>query len=584
MLAQFTRTVAVGITAFLVLVMSGAPQAAADDPTTPPGAASSEPVPDVEGGPPADQPTESAAPSGQPTDSATTSAPAEEPTESPTTPATSAPAPQASPSPSATDTPRPQVRSLTPASAAALAPCAGVWFAVQPGLDQEPVLTCVDPSSGQNALELVSGIHTVDAPGGYISQIDGARVDTNWATNGNLFWSLCTATATESGDLTWAIAQTGAGEVVPVTGTAVGLLLGKWTDDPATQCPTVSSLPFGSSTPTTPTSPPREPASGSALDAAGWVKENLPAAGDPDGQWQAILAMASVEQCSFAPAVASQLALLKKEAADYVADNPGRAGRLAIVAAAVGEDPYDFGGVDLIAAILDGTQTDGQVNPGANPFSQSLAIIALTRAGEPVPAEMVSALLGMQNAAGAFGFGSGDSFWPDLDATGLAIQALTAVGGMSAEAAIDSAIGWILPQQEASGMWPNEWGSPANTTGLVGSSLELAGTDTGTALTWLQSQQLADGGFPNTLDGEESDLFATTEALFLLTGTTYLTVELDLSGACADADGDTPETEDDAERLPDTGANDATGMLGITAVVLVAAGGALVSLRRTRQH
>lgn len=583
MLAQLKRTVAVGITASLVLLMGGAPRAAADDPTTTPITASSAPSPDdIEGGDPAGQPTESIAPTVEPTEGATPSAPIAEPSESPTSLAPSEPATEVSPSDSAVETPQPRVEALVPA--AALEPCAGVWVAVQPGLDQEPVLTCVSPITGQNALELVSDSHTVDAPGGFISQIDGAPVDTNWATNGNLFWSLCTATATETGDLTWVIAQTGAGEVEPAAGTAVGFLLGQWTDDPATQCPTVSSLPFGTSTPTTPIDPPREPASGSALDAANWIRKNLPAAGDPDGQWQAILAMASVGQCSFAPAVESQLALLKKEAADYVADNPGRAGRLAIVVATVGEDPYDFGGVDLIQSILDGTRTDGQVEPGANPFSQSLAIIALVRAGEPVPAEMVSALLGMQNSAGAFGFGSGDSFWPDLDATGLAIQALEAAGGASADAAIASAIAWILPQQEASGMWPNEWGSPVNTTGVVGSSLELVGTDTGDALAWLQSQQLADGGFPNSLGGDESDIFATAEALFLLTGTTYLTVELDLSGACADDSGDDTDAEGDQERLPDTGANDATGMLGITAVVLVAAGGALVSMRRTRQH
>ncbi len=573
MLAQLKRTAAVGIAAALVLLLGGAPQAAADDPTTTPVAVASDIEVPGEG---ADEQIGSTAPTAPSTPVETT------PPE--TTEVTGEP----SPSTTASATPTPQTRAKAaavpmaePVTPAAPAACAGVWVALQNADDQEPVLACVEPVTGRSALELVSGLYTVDAPGGYLSQVNGLPENTDWETNGNVFWSLCSATTAEDGTLSWAIASVGAGELVPTAGTVVGFRLSTWTDDPATQCPAVSSAPVGTPAPTSPTDPPREPASGSALDAAGWVRKNLPAAGDPDGQWQAILALATVDQCSYAPAVKSQLTLLKKEASEYVAGNPGRAGRLAIVAAAVGEDPYDFGGVDLIRTILDGTRADGQVVPGANPFSQSLALIGLTRAGEPVPSEMISALLGMQNAAGAFGFGSGDSFWPDLDATGLAIQALAAFVDPTAGAAVDSATAWLLSQQEASGMWPNEWGSPVNTTGVVGSSLELIDRSSGEALTWLKSQQLADGGFPNSLDGDESDLFATAEALFLLTDSTYLTVSLDLEGACADPGSD--DGDDDSEELPNTGANDATGLLGIAAVVLVASGSALVGIRRSRR-
>lgn len=474
--------------------------------------------------------------------------------------------------------------------------CDGVWVVVQP--DQaDPstaTTTCAPVTAGQSVLQVLSGIHTVvenayQSPG----QINGAPTDPDYTSNGGYFWAFCTAAPADT--LTWGFASDAAGNI-PATSPAVyGFMLTNLFDG----CPTVTSLPADTTSPSPspspdvtttptvsppasptvpPTNPPRENAAAEAGKAATWLSRNLPEATDADGLWQTVLGLAAVNRCSFEPAIQTQLARLQKQAKDYLSRNTaGRAGRLAVVAAATGENPRDFGGVDLVKAILDNTAADGQVDGGGNPFSQALAMIGLARTGTAVPPAMLTALLGAQNAEGAFGFGSGASFFPDLDTTGLAIQVLHHLrSDPAAKAALDKAVAWALTQQTASGRWPNDF-APVNTTGLVGSALDLAGQSSGRAVTWLKTQQLANGGLPDLLDGKEANRFATVEGLFLLANTTYLTVGFT---ATCDDPTDAAGEADEEDELPNTGASDANGLLGIVAVVLIAAGGALVALRR----
>lgn len=98
--------------------------------------------------------------------------------------------------------------------------------------------------------------------------------------------------------------------------------------------------------------------------------------------------------------------------------NAGRAAKLAIVAAAMGRDATDFGGVHLISAM----KADDPSLAG-NPYSLALIVLGLARHGEPLPDSVRTALLATQDAAsGAFGFGP---FWPaDPDSTGLMVQGL----------------------------------------------------------------------------------------------------------------------------------------------------------------
>lgn len=514
-------------------------------------------------------------------------------------------------------------------SQAAPQSCAGVWVVVQQQDGSSATKCATDHADGLEAL--TSAGFTASISGGFVNQIDGKPVNTDWNTNGNIWWAFCTATLDGStGAITdWESSQVGAGATQPKQGTVTGWRLGTTGDCPAatevpqqtttitstapessgtttetattstsptvttttttTASPTVTTTTTTTASPTITTSPstaptsnpPRENSAPEAQKAATWLSKNPPKATDADELWQTIIGLASVNQCSFEPAITSQVQLLKKQAKDYIAasSTAGRAGRLAAVAVAVGENPRDFGGVDLVKAILDNTAADGQTDGGGNPFSHALALIGLTRTGASVPPAMITVMLGAQGDNGAFGFGSGANFFPDFDATGLAIQALYSFRtDPVVKTAIDKAVAWALTQQLPSGQWPNDF-SPVNSTGLLGSALDLVGQSSGKAVAWMKSQQLANGALPQQLNGKEANRFATGEGLFLLSNTTYLTVSF--AGNCDETAA--PDDDTDDKELPNTGASDATGAMGILAIVLVAAGGALIALRRSRQ-
>jgi hypothetical protein len=317
--------------------------------------------------------------------------------------------------------------------------------------------------------------------------------------------------------------------------------------------------------------------SAKAVAAGNFINGNLPTADDgADAVINAALALTAVDSCAYAPTIRSLIANLKGQAADFVGTNPGRAAKLAILASAMGEDPTSFGGLDLLAILAAGTQANGQVGVYASSFVQSYAVIAYVRAGKPVPPAVLTNLVDSQDASGAFGYDFG-GFVADYDTTGLAIQALHAAGGNSS--AIAAAVAWATSEQNPQGYWPNPY-SPVDSTGILGSGLQLVGTGTAGALAWIESQQLADGGFPAEVAGSTSNLMATADALWLITGSTYVTVSFQAVGCTANvaAPGATAAA---LSSLADTGSSEGTMQVALVGCLVLIAGLALVASRRT---
>lgn len=515
----------------------------------------------------------------------------------------------------------------TTQSQAAPQSCDGVWVVVQ-NQDGSSAKCATDYADGIAALTSAGFVPTVvgSTYGDYVSQIDGNPSDT-----GSAWWSLCTGSldAVTGAINPWTVSAVGATEVKPDQATVVGWRMRAMSDydmDPSAACPQVSSVPQQettttttsesgsptttvttttttspettdpSPTVTTTTTAPAEsatptptvttttsaPASArpSAAKAAAFIAANLPSSDDGVGTLiDAALGLAAPSTCSWVPQILDLVEQIEAGAPAYVKDQPGRAAKLSILVSALGLDPHDFAGLDLPKLVTDGA-TDGLIGPFPGAFAQSLAIIALVRADVAVPANMVTGLLSFQEAtSGAFGF-EWSGFNADPDSTALAIQALIAVGGHGD--AVAKALAWATSVQTPAGYWDNF--SPVDSTGLLASSIALAGGDATSALAWLAGKQLADGGFPNALEaGTDANLASTVAAQYAAAGTSLLTITTDL--AC-DSSGGSDGGDDDAddEELPNTGASDATGLLGIGAVLLVAAGGALVALRRTRQN
>ena len=224
----------------------------------------------------------------------------------------------------------------------------------------------------------------------------------------------------------------------------------------------------------------------------------------------------------------------------------GATAKLATVVELSGGDATDVGGVDLLAQLRGLAQPSGRYEDSstfgdyANLFGHSFALLAFDTAGQTQPADALAGLLTAQCADGGFPVtyeptGTGGCSG-EVDATGLVLQALAAVGEGESAAAQDAAA-WLLDQQQADGRFPGE--APVNSTGYALLGLNAVGEPGGAAATWLSAQQNADGGLGKG-DGSASDLFATAQALPGWAGETFVSAARPVARAGAVPTDPTP--------------------------------------------
>ena len=257
---------------------------------------------------------------------------------------------------------------------------------------------------------------------------------------------------------------------------------------------------------------------GRTLDAA----LGLLAAGGHDGTLGR--ALTTVED-SASVAAYTQGAPGDKAGAAYV----GATAKLAFVVAATGGDPTKVGGVNLITQLTGLETPDGRFADNssfgsfANLFGHSFALLALKQAGQMVPDTIVQGLRSAHCPDGSFPESypkAGSACTGSVDATGLVLQALAAVGQASSPEA-SAAATWLSGQQKTDGSFPGQ--APVNSTGYAVLGLDAVGTSTGNAIAYLTSQQNADGGLRSgAATSTASDDFATAQALPALAGKTFV--------------------------------------------------------------
>jgi hypothetical protein len=213
-----------------------------------------------------------------------------------------------------------------------------------------------------------------------------------------------------------------------------------------------------------------------------------------------------------------------KAGAAYV----GATAKLAFVVAATGGDPTKVGGVNLITQLTGLETADGRFADNstygsfANLFGHSFALLALKQSAQPVPDAVVQGLLAAHCPDGSFPESypkAGTPCTGSADATGLVLQALEAVGQATSQQA-QAATTWLTGLQKADGSFPGQ--APVNTTGYAVLGLDAVGAGIGNALTYLTSQQNADGGLrTGAATATASDDFATAQALPALAGKTF---------------------------------------------------------------
>ncbi len=188
-------------------------------------------------------------------------------------------------------------------------------------------------------------------------------------------------------------------------------------------------------------------------------------------------------------ALAKVVGYLRAHVGDYVdqtgaAGGPygGAAGKLAVLAEVTGQHPAAFGGVDLLTLLTGNVCTSGNPDPNAfdacsaagdfhgaySGVSQALGVLALGRAGVPVPAPALTRLAQLQCADGGFSsvlIAPGATCTSDVDTTGYAVQALSLQRTRQAEVAR----GWqyLRAAQADGGGWAGAAGVNSNSTGLA---------------------------------------------------------------------------------------------------------------------
>ncbi len=156
----------------------------------------------------------------------------------------------------------------------------------------------------------------------------------------------------------------------------------------------------------------------------------------------------------------------------------GQVARITLAVEAAGQNPQRFGYRNLTRMVLNG-YNEGTGVIGENVFAHSLALIALVNAGIKPPTKAITTLESLQDKSGGWSFmGSGA---PDVDTTGVAIQALIAGGRSPDDPVIQKALGYLKGIQNKDGGFPyqnpSDYGTEtnANSTALVVQALLAAG-------------------------------------------------------------------------------------------------------------
>jgi hypothetical protein len=268
--------------------------------------------------------------------------------------------------------------------------------------------------------------------------------------------------------------------------------------------------------------------------------------------------------------------------------SPASAAKAALGAKALGLDPKNVGGTNLIAVAAAGYDaTTGAY--ADNAFSQSIAILGLACTGNPVGAKAADNLKASAVEGGGWGFGG----FADPDTTAIAIQALLAAGVPKTDAKVAAGLAWLRANQGSDGGWGYDpSASNTSSTAFAIQALLALGEDPESAtytkngvtpVQYLLSQQLPDGSFVGY-----DPAFAANQVVPALAGRTFCNApETPITRVrpaaqptptpTAPPASPTPQATTPAPRPPATGDSLAAPAGGSGALALALAGAALLA-------
>jgi hypothetical protein len=269
---------------------------------------------------------------------------------------------------------------------------------------------------------------------------------------------------------------------------------------------------------------------------------------------------------------AHPLDYLEGQVAAGAVSGSGLSAKVALALLALGRDPRDFGGVDLLVTVQEGFDSSLGLFGGGT-FDSALCVLALSLAGEALPDGAVEGMVATRLEDGSFAFngdltpGGGDS-----NTTALVVQALGAAG---AAEEIAPSLEYFRQTQNPDAGWtyqkPSAFGeeTDANSTALVVEALLAAGEDLaewGDPIGALLGLQQESGSFAFNASTPGDSMLATAQAIPALASVGFA----DIGRIAGAGEG---ETEGVAQST-----TIAVAVIAVTAVVLGIA--ALVARRR----
>ena len=164
---------------------------------------------------------------------------------------------------------------------------------------------------------------------------------------------------------------------------------------------------------------------------------------------------------------------------------------------------------------------------GSDIYSDTLAILGLRAAGQPVGQDAIGFLKGQQKSDGGWSFDNADTYGTDSNTTALVIQALISSGVATTDASISNGLNFLKSVFGQGGFGSAPAAGPdANSDELAILAIVAANRQSDTdwsamlnqALTYLAGQQTGSGTDTGAIANSYSKLFATTyaPAAFLL--------------------------------------------------------------------
>jgi hypothetical protein len=203
----------------------------------------------------------------------------------------------------------------------------------------------------------------------------------------------------------------------------------------------------------------------------------------------AVLALAALGYYPDQPAPSGRTAsdFLREAAPDFAAQSPRSAGRLALALIALGHDPHAFGGVDVVAHIEDAYNRSTGAYGQPSTWNSAWAILGLVGSGANIPENAVDYLRSARATEGGWGAQIGaDEI--DGDSTGIALQALAAVGVPEDDPAIWLGVEALrLMQNDDAAFAGRRGASDASSTGRALSGL-VAANQTVEGPGWMRSR------------------------------------------------------------------------------------------------